>query len=266
MTDRAERTETMYKKQSRVYFIGAGPGDPELVTVKGQRLIKEADLVLYTGSLVPRAVVSCAGTDARIVDSSSMTLKQIHAMILETVRSGGMVARVHTGDPSLYGALGEQIALLDREKIPYEVVPGVTAAFAAAASAKLSFTQPEKVQTLILTRMDGRTQVPSRERLRELSRHKAALAIYLSAADPEKMADALLAGGYPRETPVVIGHKVGWPDEQVMMTRISGLSKAVRRTGIYRQAVFLVLPGQEGDPVFSRLYDPEFSHGFRSAG
>ena len=254
----------MDDKRSHIYFIGAGPGDPELMTIKGQRCIKEADLVLYAGSLVSQASVACAKEDAKVVDSSSMTLEQTHAMILETVRSGGTVARVHTGDPSLYGAVKEQMILLDREGVSYEVVPGVTAAFAAAAAAKISFTLPEKVQTLIFTRMEGRTPVPYRERLRDVARHNAALAIYLSAADPDRIVEELLAGGYPRETPVVIAHRVGWPDEMVVATQISGLSKAVRGADIHKQAVFLVLPGQKDDPVFSKLYSQEFSHGFRA--
>ena len=187
-------------------------------------------------------------------------------MMMETVNSGGTVARVHTGDPSLYGAVKEQMIFLDRDGVDYEVVPGVTAAFSAAAAAKISFTLPEKVQTLILTRMEGRTPVPRREQLRDLSRHNAALAIYLSASGPERMVEELLAGGYSRETPVVVAHRVGWPDEGIVATRISGLVEAVRAGDIHRQAVFLILPGQEDDPVFSRLYSREFSHGFRAAG
>ena len=254
----------MDNKKMRVHFIGAGPGDPELMTIKGQRCIKEADLVLYAGSLVPEASVACAKKDAKVVDSSSMTLEETHAMILETVGSGGVVARVHTGDPSLYGAIKEQMILLDRDDIPYEIVPGVTVAFAAAAAAKVSFTLPEKAQTLILTRLAGRTPVPDREQLRDLARHNTSLAIYLSAEKPEDVVEALLAGGYSEDTPVVVAHKVGWPDERIMVTRISALSETVHNAGIKKQAIFLILPGQGDDPVFSRLYSPQFSHGFRS--
>ena len=255
----------MNHKKIRVYFIGAGPGDPELMTLKGRRCITEADLVLYAGSLVPEASVACAKEGATVVDSSSMTLEETHAVMMETVNDGGTVARVHTGDPSLYGAIKEQMFFLDRDGVDYEVVPGVTAAFAAAAVAKVSFTLPEKVQTLVLTRMEGRTPVPERAQLRELSRHNASLAIYLSASDPEKMVEELLAGGYSPKTPVVVAHRVGWPDEMVVATRISGIVEAVRGGDIHRQAIFLILPGQEDDPVFSRLYSREFSHGFRAA-
>lgn len=251
------------KRRSQVYFIGAGPGDPELITVKGHKCIQQADLVLYTGSLVPKEVVACAKENAKVVDSSSMTLNETHAMILETVRSGGTVARVHTGDPSLYGAIKEQTILLDHNGISYEVIPGVTVAFAAAAAAKISFTLPEKAQTVIFTRMEGRTPVPDRERLRDLARHNTSMALYLSSSDPDGVVKELMAGGYSGETPVVVAYRVGWPDELLVTTQLSALADVVKETGIHKQAVFLVLPGQKDDPVFSRLYSPEFSHGFR---
>ena len=251
------------KRGSKVYFVGAGPGDPELITVKGHKCIQQADLVLYTGSLVPKEVVACAKENAKVVDSSSMTLNETHAMILETVRSGGTVARVHTGDPSLYGAIKEQMILLDHNGISYEVIPGVTVAFAAAAAAKISFTLPEKVQTLIFTRIEGRTPVPDRERLRDLARHNTSMALYLSSSDPDGVVKELMAGGYSGETPVVVAYRVGWPDELLVTTQLSALADVVKETGIHKQAVFLVLPGQKDDPVFSRLYSPEFSHGFR---
>ena len=251
------------KRGSQVYFIGAGPGDPELITVKGHKCIQQADLVLYTGSLVPKEVVACAKENAKVVDSSSMTLNETHVMILETVSSGGTVARVHTGDPSLYGAIKEQMILLDHNGISYEVIPGVTVAFAAAAAAKISFTLPERAQTLILTRLAGRTPVPDRERLRDLARHNTSMALYLSSSDPDGVVKELMAGGYSRDTPVVVAYRVGWPDELLVTTQLSALADVVKETGIHKQAVFLVLPGQKDDPVFSRLYSPEFSHGFR---
>ncbi|MCD6297251.1 MAG: precorrin-4 C(11)-methyltransferase [Deltaproteobacteria bacterium] len=253
----------MAEKRSHVYFIGAGPGDPELITVKGQKCIQKADLILYAGSLVPKEVVACAKKDAKVVDSSGMTLKETHAMILETVRSGDMAARVHTGDPSVYGAIKEQMVLLDRDGVSYEVIPGVTVAFAAAAAAKISFTLPEKVQTLIFTRMAGRTPVPDQERLRDLARHKTSLAIYLSAGDPEVVVKELLSGGYPGDTPVVVAYRVGWPDEMIITTHISAIADVVKGAGVHKQAVFLILPGQKDDPVFSKLYNPEFTHGYR---
>ena len=257
------RDDFMGNTDCQVYFIGAGPGDPDLITVKGRRYIEQADLVLYAGSLVPVELVACAGKNAEVVDSSSMTLNETHSLIIETVKAGGIAARVHTGDPSLYGAIKEQMALLDRDGVNYEIVPGVTAAFAAAAAAKISFTLPEKTQTLILTRLEGRTPVPDRERLKELARHKASLAIYLSGGDPAGVVKELVDGGYPEDTPAVVAYRVGWPDEQIITTRISAITDTVKDAEIIRQVIFLILPGQEDDPIFSKLYSPSFSHGFR---
>lgn len=255
----------MEKTLCPVHFVGAGPGDPELLTLKGRRIIGEADLVLYTGSLVPEEVVAFARRGAKVVDSSSMTLAETHACMVETVRAGGKVARVHTGDPSLYGAMKEQMALLDREGVAYAVVPGVTAAFAAAAAARVSFTVPEKIQSLVITRLGGRTPVAERERLRELARHRTSMAIYLSASRPEEMVGELLAGGYPEETPVVIGYRIGWPDQTLYRTTLRETAETVVKNSISRQAVFLILPLQEDESTVSRLYSPEFGHGHRDA-
>lgn len=251
------------KTKAMVYFVGAGPGDPDLITVKGRKCIQDADLVLYAGSLVPKEVVACAREDAKVVDSSSMTLNETHAMILKTVGSGGMTARVHTGDPSLYGAVKEQMVLLDRDGVSHEVIPGVTAAFAAAAAVRASFTLPEITQTLIFTRIGGRTPVPEQERLSSLAAHGCSLAIYLSTDNPSDVAKELLAGGYADDTPVVVAYRVGWPDEMILHCRISGLSRTVKQAGLKRQALFLVLPGKEKQGPFSKLYDREFPHGFR---
>jgi len=253
----------MKDEKCPVSFVGAGPGDPELITVKGRSRIEEADLVLYAGSLVPGAVVAWSSEGAERRDSSSMTLEETHELMRGTVRAGGLVARVHTGDPSLFGAVREQAALLERDGIPYEIIPGVTAAMAAAASAKVSFTVPERVQTLILTRLSGRTPVPEKERLEELSRRGASMAVYLSASDPDGLVEGLLAGGYDPATPVVAAYRVGWPEERIVRTRISDLARAVKEAGMQRQTVFLVLPGEDGESPVSRLYSREFSHGFR---
>lgn len=252
--------------QNTVFFIGAGPGDPELVTVKGQRLIREADLVLYAGSLVPEAVVAEAKDGATVADSAPLNLEETHALMMQTVAEGGMVARVHTGDPSLYGAIREQMDLLDRDGVAYEVVPGVTAGFAAAASACRSYTVPEVTQTLIFTRMAGRTPVPESERLRELAAHGSAMCIYLSAGDPEGMQAELEAAGLPGSTLVVQAYRVGWPEEQVAETDLAHLAVTARENGFTRQTVFLVLPGQGGEDAGtarSLLYDKDFRHGYR---
>ena len=247
-----------------VWFIGAGPGDPELITVKGRRLIEQADLVLYAGSLVPREIVSCAKAGARVEDSASMTLEQTHALMRESALKGGLVARVHTGDPLLYGAAREQMALLEAEGIACAVVPGISAAFAAAAAARASFTVPETVQSMAVTRLDGRTPVPSGQSVAEYARHGASLAVYLSARDPDILAEELAKGGYAGDTPVLMAHKVGWPDQKLAWTTVEGLETAAREQGFTRQTVFLVLPGEkEADPAKSRLYDAGFCHGYR---
>ena len=251
---------------AQVYFIGAGPGDPELLTVKGQRLIGEADLVLYAGSLVPGAVVSCARTGAKVVDSAPLNLEETHALMLETVRAGGMVARVHTGDPSLYGAIREQMALLDRDGVTYSVVPGVTAGFAAAAAARRSYTVPEVTQTLIFTRIAGKTPVPEGEALRKLAAHGSAMCVYLSAGDPEGVQSELLAGGLAASTLVVMAYRVGWPEERVMETELGRLAVTAREQDFTRQTVFLILPGQgaeDAGTAKSLLYDENFKHMYR---
>jgi precorrin-4/cobalt-precorrin-4 C11-methyltransferase len=233
------------------------------LTVKAARVIAGAGLVLYAGSLVPPEVVSGARDDARVLDSSGMTLEETHALLAETVRAGQAAARVHTGDPSLYGAVAEQIRLLDQDGVPWEIIPGVTSASAAAAALGVSFTMPEATQTLILTRLAGRTPVPEAESLRALAAHQSSMAIYLSAGDPEGLARELLAAGLSPDTPVGVACRLGWPDEQTFFTTIDALPRDVHAHDITRQAIFLVLPHQDAT-ARSKLYDPDFAHGFRS--
>jgi len=247
-----------------VWFVGAGPGDPELLTLKARRIIGTADLVLYAGSLVPPQVVACARPDARVVDSAPLTLEQTHALLRETALSGGVAARVHTGDPSLYGTVREQMRLLHAEGIACSVVPGVTAAFAAAAAAGVSFTVPEVTQSLVVTRLEGRTPVPEAEQLRELARHGCAMAVYLSAAAPERLEEELAAAGIAPHTPVLAAHRVGWPDQALAWTTAGELAETVRRQGFSRQTVFLVLPGEAAGDTASRLYAADFAHGWRA--
>lgn len=249
----------------KVWFIGAGPGDPELITVKGARLIASADLIVYAGSLVPREALAGARPGVPVMDSAPLSLPETHALLRGCALSGGTAVRVHTGEPSLYGAVREQAALLDAEAIPWEVVPGVSSAFATAAAAGVSFTVPGGPQTFILTRLSGRTPVPESEALPSLAAHGAAMAVLLSAGEPERVQEELLAGGYPPHTAVVLGHKVGWPGGEVVRTRLSELAATARAKGFTKQTCFLVLPGQDLAPEDSRskLYDPSFSHGTR---
>ena len=248
-----------------VWFIGAGPGDPELITVKGRRLISEADLVLYAGSLVPAEVVACAKAGARVIDSAPLNLDETHALLRETALSGLIAARVHTGDPMLYGAVREQMALLERDGIPFAVVPGVSAVFAAAAAARVSLTVPERVQSLAVTRLDGRTPVPLGQRVEDYARHGASLAVYLSARDPGILAEELRRGGVAGDTPILLAHRVGWPDEKLAWTTLADLEPTVRKHGFSRHTLFLILPGERGgaESPPSRLYAKEFSHGYR---
>jgi precorrin-4/cobalt-precorrin-4 C11-methyltransferase len=255
-------SETVAAPPGRVVFIGAGPGDPDLLTVKAARLIGQADLVLYAGSLVSPGVVGLARPEAKVADSSGLTLAETHALLLETARSGGLAARVHTGDPALYGAVAEQIRLLDAAGLAWEIVPGVTTASAAAAAFGVSFTVPEATQTLILTRLAGRTPMPEGEGLADLARHGASMAIYLSAGDPEGLQLALLAGGFPGHTPVAVAHRLGWPGERLFWTSLADLPERVHQAKADRQTIFLILPGRDRDGV-SKLYDPGFAHGFR---
>lgn len=247
---------------AKVYFIGAGPGDPELITVKAQRIIKEAKLILYAGSLVPYEILAQARKDAVIENSASMSLEETNSLILSYAEGDNIVARVHTGDPSLYGAVQEQALSLAESGIDYEIIPGVTSAFAAAAASGISFTVPGGTQTLIFTRMSGRTPVPENESIRRLASHGTAMAIYLSAAEPEKLREELLAGGLPAETKVVLGYRIGWPEEKTVLTNISQMATRAIENGFSRQTVFLILP-EESSNKNSKLYDSSFAHMFR---
>ena len=246
-----------------VWFIGAGPGDPELITLKGARMIAEADLVLYAGSLVPKVITEGAKESATVMDSAPMNLEETHAAVVETVRKGGTVARVHTGDPTLYGAIREQMRLLDKEDIGYGVIPGVTASFATAAASATSLTVPDASQSVIITRLEGRTPVPATEKLRDMAKHRCAMAIYLSAAHPERLVEELKAGGLEDEVVVVIAYRVGWPDQKIIRTNIANICAKVAEHNLTRQTMFLVLPGEDGEEHFSKLYDAGFLHGFR---
>ncbi len=245
-----------------VSFVGAGPGDPELLTIKGRKAIAEAALVLYTGSLVPPEVVACAAPDAEVCDSASLTLAQCHALMRATALAGRPVARVHTGDPSLYSAVREQVALLEADGIPWRIIPGVTAACAAAAAAGVGFSVPEVTQSLIITRLEGRTPVPASERLGALAAHGTAMAIYLSSARPEALQEELLST-LPPETPILCAHRVGWPEERLVRTPLGELAACVHQHGLNHQTVFLILPDAKGRGAPSRLYDAGFSHTFR---
>lgn len=249
-----------------VYFVGAGPGDPDLITVKGRRLIEEANRIIYAGSLVPGELLGFVRSGAMLIDSSSLTLEETHALIVEGYRKNELVVRLHSGDPSLYGAIHEQMALLDLEGIPYEVIPGVSAVFAAAARLKRELTVPGVSQTLILTRVAGKTPVPEEESLKSLAAHRTTLAVYLSVQHIERLTEEL-SESYPQDTPVVVAYRVGWPDENFIHGTLEDISQKVKNAGITRQALILVgkVFGERDTTKRSLLYDGNFSHGFRKA-
>ena len=250
----------------KVYFIGAGPGDPKLITVKGREVLEAAELVIYAGSLVNLELLTCAHPAARIIDSAELALPAIADEMITAARAGKIIARLHTGEPSLYGAIAEQIDILEKNKIPFEIIPGVTSAFAAAAALHIEYTLPDVTQTLILTRRAGRTNVPDKESLASLAAHRASMVVFLSIGMVSDVVQELVEGGYPETTPAAVVYRASWPDERKVAGTLATIAAQVRDAGITRQALILV-----GDAVgrnvqaVSKLYDAQFSHGFRSA-
>ena len=246
-----------------VYFIGAGPGDPELITVKGQRLIRECPLVLYAGSLVPKEVVLAANPAAEIVNTADLSLEEIIARIRAAHEQGLDVARVHTGDPALYGAIGEQMRELERLGIPYQVVPGVTAAFAGAALLRRELTLPGISQTIIFTRHAGKTPMPEGESLPALAQHRATLAIYLSV-DKLREIVAELTPYYGADCPAAVLHRVSWPDQDGVVGTLADIAAQVEAKGFTRTALILVgrVIQPDGFPP-SYLYSAEHAEAYR---
>lgn len=249
-----------------IYFVGAGPGDVDLITVKGANLLKEADLIIYAGSLVNPEHLKLAKNDAEIYDSASMTLDEVLKEMVDAVDKGKMVVRLHTGDPSLYGAIQEQMDQLHKLDIPTKVVPGVSSFFAAAASIKRELTLPDVSQTVILTRLSGRTLVPEKESLASLASHRATMAIFLSVQQIEDVVRELIQGGYPDTTPIAVIQRASWPDEKIVRGDLRDIAAKVKEEKILKTAMILV-----GDAVatqeysLSKLYDPSFTHEYREA-
>jgi len=247
-----------------VYFVGAGAGDPELITIKGKKLLDSADVVIYTGSLVNPQLLE--GIQAEIYDSSGMTLDEIIYLIRDSVNKDKSVVRLHTGDPSLYSAISEQIEKLRELDIPYEVVPGVCSAMAGAAALKQELTIPEISQTVIFTRIEGRTPVPEKEKLAELAKHRASMVIFLSVGMIEKVRNELMKG-YPEDTPVVVIEKVSWPEEKIVRGTLRNIADKVKEAGIKKTALIYVgevlRASDEQLKKESRLYHKDFKHGYR---
>jgi len=253
-------------ERQTVLFVGAGPGDPELITVKGQKALESADLVIYAGSLVPEAVLKWAPSGAECINSAPLDLEEIVDRIKTAHELGKKVVRLHTGDPSLYGAIYEQMAALDTHDIPYRVIPGVSAAFAAAAAMGIEYTLPEVSQTLILTRMAGRTPVPEQEALASMAAHQSSMAIYLSITLVDEVADTLVKA-YGPDSRCAVAFRVSQPEEKIFHTRLSDLKALVKRENITHQALIIVgkvLNVRKSELTHkSKLYDRDFKHGYR---
>lgn len=245
-----------------VYFIGAGPGDPELLTLRAKKIIEEADTIIYAGSLVNPQVLNFAKTGAALYDSSQMVLEEVLQIFREAKRGGRIVARIHTGDPALYGAIQEQLDWCEENRIQTEVIPGVSSYQAAAASLKQEFTLPGVSQTLILTRLSGRTKVPAREGLPKLARIKATMVIFLSVQQIHRVVEELKRG-FPEDTPVAVVEKASWKEERKIVGTLGDIGGKVREAGIKRQALIIVGDVLRRRYRKSRLYDRSFEHGFR---
>ncbi len=245
-----------------IVFLGAGPGDPELITVKGRRLLDEADLIVYAGSLVNVELVN--GVQGETFDSAGMDLETIIEHLVKGYQQGRRVVRLHTGDPAIYGAIREQMQWLEREGIPYEVVPGVSSAFAAAATLQKELTVPEVTQTVIFTRQAGRTPVPERESLRRLALAQATMCIFLSVSMIDTVVAELTAGGYPEETGIAVVEKASWPEERIVRGTLADIGAKIKASAIRKTAMIIVGPAlSEKSTVASKLYAAGFSHEYR---
>ncbi|GAB1534027.1 MULTISPECIES: precorrin-4 C(11)-methyltransferase [Brevibacillus] len=253
----------------KLYIVGAGPGDPDLITVKGLKLLQKADVIMYTDSLVNEDLVAMSNPDAEVLQSSGMALEEMVELLVDRIHSGKTVVRLHTGDPSIYGAIMEQIALLKEKGIEVEIVPGVSSVFAAAAAVGAELTIPDLTQTIILTRAEGRTPVPEREKLRALAEHHCTLALYLSATLTKKVVRELVDAGWSEDTPVAVVQRASWPDQLIVRTTLKNLDEDMGKNGIRKHA--MILAGWALDPNIhdkseqyrSKLYDKTFTHGFR---
>ncbi|RKD30600.1 precorrin-4 C(11)-methyltransferase [Thermohalobacter berrensis] len=249
---------------SKVYFIGAGPGDPDLITVKGRKIIEEADVIIYAGSLVNPEVINCRKEKSEVYNSAKMTLEEIIDITKESIYEGKKIARVHTGDPSIYGAIREQMDKLDKLGIDYEVIPGVSSFVASAAVLKKEFTLPGVSQTVICTRLEGRTPVPEKENLESLASHKASMAIFLSVHMIDRVVEKLKKH-YDEDTPVAVVQRATWEDEKIVEGTLKDIEKKVKEANITKTAQILVGNFLGNKYELSKLYDKNFSHEYRSA-
>ena len=249
----------------KVYFVGCGPGDPELLTIKAKKLIQKADVVVYSGSLIPPQIIKLCKR-SELHDAAKLVREEIFEILKTNTKQGKLVVRLHDGDPSIYGAIREQTDNLKKEGIQYEIVPGVTSFLASAATLGTELTLPGVTQTIIVTRAESRTEVPKRERISELAKHRATMIFYLSVHLLPDIVKQAIEGGYPKSTPAAAVYRASWKDENVITGTLEDITKKVRGEKITRTAIIII-----GDVLkpksyeYSRLYDKTFSHGFRKS-
>jgi precorrin-4/cobalt-precorrin-4 C11-methyltransferase len=250
---------------SKVFFIGCGPGDPDLITVKAKKLLQKADVVVYSGSLIPEQIMKMC-KKAKTFDAAKLVREEIFDILRKNAKKGKNVVRLHDGDPTIYGAIREQMDNLDKEKINSEVIPGVTSFLASAAVLGSQLTLPGVTQTMIITRAEKRTKVPKREKISELAKHRATMIFYLSVQLIDNIVKEAVAGGYPKTTPVGVVYRASWPDQMIITGTLQTISKKIKDQKITRTAIIII-----GDVIkpksyeYSKLYDKSFSHGFRKA-
>jgi precorrin-4 C11-methyltransferase len=254
--------DALTARRGHIEIVGAGPGDPDLISVRGRGFIERADLVLYAGSLVPREVTAAARAGATVLSSASMTLEEQFETMRRFYDRGSLVVRLHTGDPSIYGAIGEQMAFMDEHGMSYHITPGISSFQAAAAELRSQFTIPERVQTIILTRGEGRTPMPPRERLGELARSQSTMCIFLSAGIAEQVQRELLEH-YPPTTPVAVCHHLTWPDQRIWRGELRDLAEIVESNRLTLTTMIVVGEAIGNRAGLSRLYAGEFKHLFR---
>ena len=250
---------------SKVFFVGCGPGDPDLITVKAKKLLQKADVVVYSGSLIPQQIMNMC-KKAKTFDAAKLVREEIFDILRKNAKKGKNVVRLHDGDPTIYGAIREQMDNLHKEKINSEIIPGVTSFLASAAALGSQLTLPGVTQTMIITRAEKRTKVPKREKISELAKHRATMIFYLSVQLIDNIVKEAVAGGYPKTTPVGVVYRASWPDQMIITGTLQTISKKIKDQKITRTAIIII-----GDVIkpksyeYSKLYDKSFSHGFRKA-
>jgi len=244
-------------------FVGAGPGAVDLITVRGKTLIEKADIIIYAGSLINIELLDYAKEECQIYNSAEMTLEEVIEVMISAEKDGKDIVRLHTGDPSLYGAIREQMDILDKYNLKYDVCPGVSSLFGAAAALKAEYTLPGVSQSLIITRMEGKTPVPEKEEISLFAAHNATMVVFLSTGMLDELSNRLIRGGYRPDTPAAIVYKATWSDEKVIKTTVSELAHRASENNITKTALIMVGDFLGSDYKRSQLYNPSFSHKFR---